>query len=49
MPTPKITPDQASIVDATLERQEQYLKRLACPLCEPHLFSFADGRHTAVA
>jgi len=34
MLTPKITPDQASIVDATLARQEQYLHRLGKRLRE---------------
>ena len=34
MPTPKITPDQASIVDAALATQELYLHRLAKRLRE---------------
>jgi hypothetical protein len=34
MPTPKINLHQSSIVDATLERQEQYLHRFAKRLWE---------------
>ena len=34
MPSPKITPDQAAAVDAALERQCQYLHKLAKRLNE---------------